>query len=99
MLDRVGNDTGRTSGADLFQLPGGLTQGRITRRRELMKQFDQLRSDLDQNGSMESVDSYSQQAAEMVIGRRAQEAKDIVEKVPELECTIQQPRVIAALLT
>ncbi len=77
VLDLVGKHTGRTSGADLFQLPGGLTQERITDRRALMKQFDRLRADLDQNGSMEAVDSYSQQAAEMVIGRRAQEAFDI----------------------
>jgi hypothetical protein len=77
VLDLVGKHTGRTSGANLFQLPGGLTQERITHRRKLMKQFDQLRAGLDQNGSMEAIDSYSQQAAEMVIGRRAQEAFDI----------------------
>lgn len=77
VYDQVGKNTGRMSGADLFQLPGGLTQERITSRRALMQQFDRLRSDLDQNGSMEAVDSYSQQAAEMVIGRRAQQAFDI----------------------
>ena len=42
-----------------------------------MRDFDRLRSDLDLSGSMDAVDTYSQQAVEMVTGRRAQAAFDI----------------------
>ena len=77
LIDYVGKDTGRVTGADLFQLPGGLTQSRIYKRQELFKDFDRLRNHLDLHGSMEAMDSFHQQAIEMVAGRRAQEAFDL----------------------
>ncbi|MBW3541078.1 MAG: DUF1501 domain-containing protein [Planctomycetes bacterium] len=77
VYDLVGNDTGQTSGADLFQLPAGLHQSRISTRRDLVREFDRLRSDLDQSGSMEALDTYRRNAVEMVVGRKAQEAFDI----------------------
>jgi hypothetical protein len=73
----VGVDTGRTTEADLFCLPGSLTFERIGERRELLRQFDRLRNDLDASGSMEAMDRYGQQAVELVLGRRAQEAFDL----------------------
>jgi len=75
--DLVGKDTGRVSGADMFQLPRGLDQGRLSDRRSLMEDFDKLRSDLDQGGSMLALESYRQQAVDMVLGRRAQNAFDL----------------------
>jgi hypothetical protein len=77
IYDLVGKNTGRMSGADLFRLPTGLNHRRIHNRRELLKGIDRLRGDLDLNGSMEALDTYGQQAVDMVIGRRAQEAFDI----------------------
>ena len=77
VYDLVGKDTGRSSGADLFDLPRGLTQERIYERQGLLSQFDRLRADLDRSGSMEALDSYQQQAVDMVVGRSAQEAFDI----------------------
>jgi hypothetical protein len=73
----VGGDTGRTTDADLFRLPRGLTQKRIAERRALQRDFDRLRSDLDHSGMMESMDRYGQQAVEMVAGRRARDAFDL----------------------
>jgi hypothetical protein len=73
----VGVDTGRTSGADLFRLPRGLTQERIAERRALVKAFDRLNRDLDTSGVMASLDRYGQQAVEMVAGQRAQDAFDL----------------------
>eukprot|EP00913_Durusdinium_trenchii_P028414 g26642.t1 len=94
IYDLVGKDTGRTSGADLFRLPGGLSQHRIHSRRELLKGFDRLRRDLDLNGSMEALDTYGQQAVDMVIGRRAQQAFDINrEPEAEAECDIWKRQV------
>ncbi|MCA9123500.1 MAG: DUF1501 domain-containing protein [Planctomycetaceae bacterium] len=73
----VGVDTGRVGGADLFDLPLGLSQDRIHDRRSLLNQFDRLHSNLDRQGSMKALDTYSQQAVEMVLGSRAREAFDI----------------------
>jgi hypothetical protein len=73
----VGVDTGRTTQADLFHLPQGLTQERIQERRSLLQGFDQLRRDLDSSRAMEAMDRYGQQAVELVLGRRAQDAFDL----------------------
>jgi hypothetical protein len=73
----VGVDTGGTTGADLFQLPGGLSHERLHQRRALLKDFDRLRGALDQSGSMQALDTYQRQALEMVVGRRAQDAFDL----------------------
>ena len=77
IYDLVGNDTGKTSGADLFQLPAELNSERIHSRRALMEQFDRLRKDLDQSGTMATTSEYGRKAIEMVIGRQAQNAFDI----------------------
>ena len=74
---KVGVDTGRVSGADLLRIPAGLNADRLTTRQSLVQQFDRLRKDLDQSGSMDALDSYQQKAVEMVLGRRAQQALDI----------------------
>jgi hypothetical protein len=77
VYDLVGNDTGRKSEGSLFQLPRGLTYERLHERRSLLKDFDRLRSDLDGSGVMESMDRYGQQAVEVLLGRRAQQAFDL----------------------
>ena len=77
IYDLVGGDTGRETGADLFQLPAGLNQERLHDRRALLEEFDRLRRDLDRDGSMEALESYRRQAIEMVIGRQAQHAFDL----------------------
>lgn len=73
----VGADTGRMTDARLFQFSAGLNHDRLGTRQDLLQQFDRLRSDLDRAGSMTALDRYRQQAVEMVIGRRAQEAFDL----------------------
>ncbi len=77
IYDLVGNDTGRVSGASLFQLPAGLTSERIASRRALLKQLDRIRESLDVSGVMDATDAYQRQAVEMVLGRRAREAFDL----------------------
>ena len=77
IYDKVGVDTGQTSGADLFKLPGGLTHERVQDRATLLKGFDRIRQSLDLNGSMEAMDSYRQRAVDMLLGRRAQQALDV----------------------
>src|SRR5690606_34698801 len=77
VYDLVGNDTGKLSGANLFQLPKGLNHDRLTDRQSLMRDLDRLRSGLDQSGSMEALDTYTQQAVDMVLGQKAQRAFDL----------------------
>jgi hypothetical protein len=75
--DLVGNRLGTTTGNNIFQLPGSLNQDRLASRRTLMQDLDRLRGDLDLRGSMAALDQYGQQAYDMLLGRRAQQAFDL----------------------
>jgi hypothetical protein len=77
VYDLVGKDTGRTSRADLFRLPGGLSFDRLAERRTLLADFDLLRNELDQSRAMEAMDHYGRQAVDLLVGRRAREAFDL----------------------
>jgi hypothetical protein len=77
VYDMVGNDSGTVSPGGLFQFSAGLDHERLSDRRALLSSLDRLRSGLDQDGSMESLNHYQQQAVEMVLGKRAQEAFDV----------------------
>lgn len=81
-LDLVGNSLGTTSGAQLFRYPDGLSHDRLSDRRSLTGQLDRIRQGLDQSGSMDALDTYSQQAFEMVLGRQAQAAFDLSQEDP-----------------
>ena len=73
----VGEDTGRTSGADFFKLPAGLTHERLMDRRSLLADLDRLRREVDRSEAVEAMDRYGREAVEMLVGRRAQAAFDI----------------------
>ena len=77
IYDIDGNDTGKTTGANLFQLPVELSADRLGDRRTLQRDLDRLRSGVDQAGSMLAMDAYLTQAVEMVLGGRAQKAFDL----------------------
>ena len=77
IYDLVGKDSGNVSEPAAFRLPLGMNLDRLSERRSLVGSFDRLRRDLDQGGSLAAMDSYQQQAVDMVLGRRAQEAFDI----------------------
>lgn len=77
VYDLVGTDMGQTSGADVFQLSGGLDFERIHNRRSLLADFDHFRRHLDQDGSMAATDVYQQRAVEILMGRRARDAFDL----------------------
>jgi hypothetical protein len=82
IYDNVGVDSGRLWQATTFDLAAGLTYERLSDRRTLLGDFDRLRRDLDQGGSMAALDAYGQQAVEIVLGRRMQDALDLA-KEPE----------------
>jgi len=77
IYDMVGKDSGTVSQADLFRMPNGLNFERIDDRRDLLKSFDGMRREIDASGTMDVMDYYHQQAVEMLVGGRAQDALDI----------------------
>jgi uncharacterized protein (DUF1501 family) len=63
--------------AGKFALPTGIAASRLADRRDLRRQFDQLRHQLDRGATMEQFDRYSQQAVEMVLSGKVQTAFDL----------------------
>lgn len=74
----VGEDTGKMTNAQLFNSPLGISHERIFNRRRLLEGIDRLRHTLDASSEMQAMDAYQQKALDMVLGRRAQEAFDIM---------------------
>jgi hypothetical protein len=77
VYSNVGEDSGAVAGGEMFQFSAGLTSERLYQRRALLSDFDRMRADLDQGGSMAALGHYQQQAVDMLLGRRAQEAFDL----------------------
>ena len=73
----IGEDTGRSTGADFFKLPAGLTQERLLDRRALLSDLDQLNREVDRSEAIEAMDRHGRAAVEMLVGRKAQEAFDL----------------------
>ena len=82
-VDLVGKPLGQQSGADVFNLPRGLSHDRLHDRRTLMSDLDRMRRGLDQSGMMEALDTYGHQAFDMVLGGRARQAFDLSQESPE----------------
>ncbi|MCA9054941.1 MAG: DUF1501 domain-containing protein [Planctomycetaceae bacterium] len=82
MLDLVGKPLGKTSGGTLFQTSAGLSHERVFDRRTLTGDLDRLRRGLDHSGSMDALDQFSQQAFDIVLGQRTQEAFDLSREDP-----------------
>lgn len=66
-----------------LSLPAGLSSKSVDSRRSLLKTFDTLRRDIDESGVMEGLDTFKQQALEMVAGDRMRAAFDLSVEAPE----------------
>ncbi len=77
VYDLVGNDTGTTTSAEVFQFPSGLDFQRIEDRRLLLGDLDRLRRDIDSSGTISATDTFQRQAVEMLVGEKAKQAFDI----------------------
>jgi hypothetical protein len=77
IYDLVGKDTGKVSDASMFRMPRDLDFHRIEQRLGLLRELDGMRRDLDGSGTMDAMDSYQQQAVEMLTGGRVQKALDL----------------------
>ncbi|MDE0816217.1 MAG: DUF1501 domain-containing protein [Pirellulaceae bacterium] len=58
-------------------LPDGLTLENVDARKQLLRSFDQLRKDVDQNDVMQGLDTFKSQALEMVTGDHVRRAFDL----------------------
>jgi uncharacterized protein (DUF1501 family) len=58
-------------------MPKGLSENRLNERVSLLKQFDHLKAGLDQDGSMDALNTYQQQAVDLLLGERARRAFDL----------------------
>ena len=77
VYDLVGNNTGRMTSAQMFQSTTALKLDRINQRRSMLAQLDRLRRHVDQSGAMDAMDVFTQQAVEMIAGKRVQVAFDL----------------------
>lgn len=84
IYDLVGTDSGKTTNAELFQLPGGIDIQRLHDRRRLLLDLDHIRRDIDMNGTMESTDAFQQQAFELLLGAKARDAFDLTREPAEV---------------
>ncbi|MCA9219958.1 MAG: DUF1501 domain-containing protein [Planctomycetales bacterium] len=60
-----------------ISLQNTLTIDRLSDRRTLIRELDQLRRGVDHSGAMDAVDRFDQQAFEMVAGEKARQAFDL----------------------
>ncbi len=66
-----------------LSLPNGIDVSRLDDRRNLMKVFDQARSDVDNSGLMDGLDRFDQQAYELITSDRARKAFDLSTEDPK----------------
>lgn len=67
-----------------LQFPSGLTVGRVSDRRALMQKLDRIRQRADETTQMGAIDTFQQQAWDMVTSKRAMEAFDLEAEPREL---------------
>lgn len=60
-----------------LKLPGGLNSEQMESRLTLLKRFDRLRRDIDSSGLIEGMDTFAQQAWDMVTSPQVQKAFDL----------------------
>jgi hypothetical protein len=64
--------------------PAGLTVERLGDRRDLLKEIDKLRREVDSSGALEAVDRFQRSAFELVAGSTACKAFDIGQEDPRV---------------
>jgi hypothetical protein len=70
--------------ADRFNLPGGVSVGRLGDRENLRRQFDHLNAELDASDGMGHVDRYTRMALEMIASGKARRAFEVDKEDPRL---------------
>ena len=62
----------------------GITTDRLDNRKQLLSSVDRLRRDVDASGQLEGVDSYSQQAFDVLTSSKLVDALDLSKEDPEI---------------
>ncbi len=60
-----------------LQLPGGVSMEQLEHRMAMLRHFDTIRRDVDASGVLAGMDTFSQQAWDLVTSPKVQEAFDI----------------------
>jgi hypothetical protein len=60
-----------------LNFPAGMNASRLHDRRDLLRQLDRMRGDVDRYGELAGLDKFSREALEMVTSTHAQEAFDL----------------------
>jgi len=60
-----------------LSMPEGVSVERLQNRRELSRQFDRLKRDLDQPGNIGKIDQFQEMALDMVVSGRVERAFDL----------------------
>jgi len=89
-----------------LQLTGGITLEKLDDRNRLLRQFDQMRRNIDQTGTLDAMDRFQRQALELVTGPAARRAFDLSTEDPRLrdeygrhhwgQCTLLARRLVEA---
>ena len=77
VYDLVGKDTGKISGAEMFQTVAGVSVDRLGGRQNLLKQLDQARAVMEKGNSTGSIDPFSKQALALITDPTVQQAFDL----------------------
>ncbi|HEV3164411.1 MAG TPA: DUF1501 domain-containing protein [Isosphaeraceae bacterium] len=73
------------NGSDLANLTlQGMSLDRLGDRRSLLRSFDNLRKDIDANGSIEGMDAFTRRAFEILTSSKMVEALDVTREDPRL---------------
>ena len=67
-----------------LKLPGRVDSARLDRRKELLKDLDAIRRDIDTKGDLSGLDTFYRDAMEMVTNTKAQQAFDVNKEAPAL---------------
>ena len=67
-----------------LKVPGGLTIDRLENRRAILQHFDTLRRDIDSSGVIGGMDTFGQQAYNIVTSPKVQAAFDISKEDPKI---------------
>jgi len=73
--------------AGKFSLPKGIKVDRLADRNELRREFDRLRRDIDLQQTLERQDGYTQQAFDMVLSGKVQQAFAVDQESAETRAT------------
>lgn len=74
----------RGEGVRNLSVADGITLDRLSGRRTLLGEVDRLRRDLDSSGGLEGLDTYTNQALEMISSKKVRDAFDISREPKEV---------------